>query len=63
MDEVVVLSSRRYAGMRVVAIKVPEELVEVIDKLVAMGLYSCRSELIRKAIQLYLEKNKGLWGG
>lgn len=37
--------------MRIVTVKLPEAYVEVLDRLVAMGRYTSRSEAIRIAIR------------
>jgi len=37
--------------LRIVTVKLPEAYVEVLDRLVAMGRYTSRSEAIRIAIR------------
>ena len=37
--------------MKIVSIKMPEELVELIDILVSTGRYTSRSEVIREAVR------------
>jgi len=41
-------------GMVKVEVRVPEKMVELIDKLVEAGFYSSRSDLIRDAIRKFL---------
>lgn len=42
--------------MRTITIKLPEELVESIDELVAVGRFKSRSELVRKALEEIIKK-------
>lgn len=39
-----------------VSIKLPREILELLDKLVADGIYSSRSEAIRDGIRLVLRR-------
>ena len=48
--------------MKVVTVKMPESYVEAIDKLVALGRYSSRSEVIRAAVRQLLDKELGSLG-
>jgi len=54
-------------GMRVLTVKVPRKLIEIIDILVDAGLYSSRSEFVREAlraqIQAVMSKNKNIIKG
>jgi len=43
-------------GMRIVSVKVPDTLLEMIDILVHSGRYSSRNEAIRTAIRVLVEK-------
>jgi len=43
-------------AMRVVNVKLPDDLVDLIDELVRLGKYSSRSEFIRFAIADKLQK-------
>ena len=53
--------------MRVLTVKVPRKLIEIIDMLVDAGLYSSRSEFVREAlrtlIQIVMNKNKNIIKG
>ncbi len=54
-------------GMRVLTVKVPRKLIEIIDIFVDAGLYSSRSEFVREAlrtqIQIVMNKNKNIIKG
>lgn len=53
-------------GMRVISVKVPIKMVEIIDLFVEAGLYSTRSEFVREAlrllIQMVINKNRDIIG-
>jgi len=53
--------------MRVLTVKVPRKLIEIIDILVDAGLYSSRSEFVREAlrtlIQIVMNKNRDIIRG
>ncbi len=42
--------------MKIVCIKMPEKLVEIIDVLIMRGVARSRSELVRRAVQEYIRK-------
>ena len=42
--------------MKIVTVKLPESYLEAIDRLVAAGRYSSRSEFIRAAIEMLLRQ-------
>lgn len=44
--------------LKVVTIKIPEELVEQLDKLVESGFFASRSEAIRLALRDLIERRK-----
>jgi Arc/MetJ-type ribon-helix-helix transcriptional regulator len=54
--------------VRIVSVKLPESYLEIIDRLVEVGRYTCRSEFIRTAVrklideELAKEHNSG-WRG
>lgn len=41
-------------GMTTITVKLPDVLVEMIDKFVESGEFDCRSEFIRMAVRSYL---------
>jgi len=43
---------------KIVTVKLPEELLEMLDELVRSGKYSSRNEAIRAAIRLLLQHEK-----
>jgi len=43
--------------MRVITVKIPDKLVEIIDRYVALHGYSSRSELIRTAVIKEVQKD------
>ena len=53
--------------MRVLTVKVPRRIIEIIDLFVEAGLYSSRSEFVREAlrtlIQNVMSKNKDMIKG
>jgi antitoxin ParD1/3/4 len=42
--------------MRVVSVKIPESYLEIIDRLVDVGRYTCRSEFIRTAVRKLIDE-------
>ncbi|MEX0568922.1 MAG: ribbon-helix-helix domain-containing protein [Candidatus Njordarchaeota archaeon] len=54
-------------GMRTISVKVPKKIIEIIDLFVEAGLYSTRSEFVREALRLLIQrvmdKNKNLISG
>jgi len=44
--------------LKLITLKLPEEMIEAIDELVKMGIYTNRSEFIRAAIREKLEKEQ-----
>lgn len=53
--------------MRTISVKVPKKIIEIIDLFVEAGLYSTRSEFVREALRLLIQrvmdKNKNLISG
>ena len=45
-----------YGGMRVLTVKVPVQLIEIIDRLVEAGLYGSRSEFVREALRTLVNR-------
>jgi Arc/MetJ-type ribon-helix-helix transcriptional regulator len=43
---------------RVVSVHLPEGTIKLIDYLINKGRYKSRSEFIRRAIEIFLEKNQ-----
>ncbi len=54
-------------GMRTISVKVPKKIIEIIELFVEAGLYSTRSEFVREALRLLIQrvmdKNKNLISG
>ena len=44
--------------LKLITLKLPEEMIEAIDELVKIGRYTSRSEFIRAAIREKLEKEQ-----
>jgi len=49
--------------MKMVSMKLPEAMIQLIDELVEMGTYPSRSALIRTAIRDLLKKEHPRFGG
>ncbi|HIQ03746.1 MAG TPA: ribbon-helix-helix protein, CopG family [Desulfurococcales archaeon] len=43
----------------ILSVKVPKEIVEEIDKLIKSGIFSSRSEAIRRAMALLIKEYSG----
>jgi antitoxin ParD1/3/4 len=42
--------------VRIVTVKLPESYLEIIDRLVDLGRYTCRSEFIRTAVRKLIDE-------
>lgn len=52
MTEVILMPrSYYYSRLRIISVKIPNEYVEALDRLVKHGFYGNRSEAIREAIR------------
>lgn len=49
----------RHVKTRTITVKLPDETIAMIDKLVKAGLYTSRSEFIRNAVRELINKELG----
>ena len=45
-----------YERMKILTVKVPVKLIEIIDRLVEAGLYGSRSEFVREALRTLINR-------
>jgi len=45
-----------YGRMKILTVKVPVKIIEIIDRLVEAGLYGSRSEFVREALRALVNR-------